>query len=115
MINLFQNGILTGGLLALNDVVSMTLSKQIVLGNLIDNWLIVPIILYGFQMYMFYYGLKYSGMGILNLTWNLISNILITIIGIFYFKENINNLETYGILFAVFSLFLFGLAQYQKI
>ena len=111
---IFNSGIGVGLLLALNDVINMSIVKQITLGNLVINWLPVAIILYGLQMLIFYKGLEVTQMSVLNLTWNLFSNIIITIIGIYYFKENINELESYGIGFALFSLFLFALAQYKK-
>ena len=37
-----------------------------------------------------------------------------TIIGIWYFSEDISQLEKYGILFGVLGLFLFALSSYQK-
>ena len=79
-----------------------------------QNWLGFVVILYGFQMILFNRGLKTTQMSVLNLSWNLFSNIIITILAIFYFKENINQLETYGILFALFALLLFGLGEYNK-
>ena len=39
-------------------------------------------------MIIFSNGIKVTGMSVLNLTWNLISNVVITIIGIYYFNEN---------------------------
>ena len=112
--SIFNYGITFGILLALNDVISMTINKHITLGHLAENWLPFICILYGFQMYIFNKGLSVNGMGVLNLTWNLFSNILITTIGIFYFKENITNLERYGIAFALFALFLFTIAELNK-
>jgi multidrug transporter EmrE-like cation transporter len=112
--NIFNNGITYGLLLAFNDVINMSINKEIVIGNIMAKWLPVICILYGFQMYIFNKGLQITQMSVLNLTWNLFSNIIITIIGIYYFKENITNLESYGVAFAIFSLFLFSLAQYKK-
>jgi len=112
--NIFNNGISIGICMALIDVISMGTSKYVNLGILSNNWLGFAIILYGFQMVLFNIGLKTTQMTVLNLSWNLFSNIIITIIGIYYFKENINQLETYGILFAIFALFLFGLGEYNK-
>ena len=113
--NLFDGGLIFGLLLAFNDLITMSISKEIIIGNLTSNWLVITFILYGFQMMIFYTGLKSTPMSLLNLSWNLISNIIITIIGIYYFKENISNLETYGLLFGLFSLFLFGIAHYNKL
>jgi len=114
MIDIFKYSIFFGILLASNDVISMGITKKINLNELSSYWLYLVYILYGFQMIIFYYGMKIASMSVLNLTWNLLSNIIITIIGIYYFKENITHLETWGILFALFALFLFILSSYQN-
>jgi len=114
MENLFNSGLFYGLALASNDVINMSIVKNISIGILTQNWLYLAYILYGFQMIVFYKGMQVTGMSVLNLTWNLISNVVITLIGLYYFKENITHLEIWGILFAIFALFLFGLAQYQS-
>ena len=114
MENLFNSGLFYGLILASNDVINMSIVKNISLGVLTQNWLYIAYILYGLQMIIFYKGVQVTGMSVLNLTWNLISNIVITLIGLYYFKENITHLERWGILFALFALFLFELSQYQS-
>jgi len=109
--NIFGNTTIVGLLMALNDVISMGISKNIVIGNLAYNWIIIAFILYGFQMIIFYNGIKFNPMSTLNLSWNLSSNIIITLIGIYYFKENISHLQLWGIGFALFALFLFSIGQ----
>ena len=112
--NIFNNGLVIALSLAFIDIISMGITKQINLGILQKGWLLISVILYGSQMLIFKYGLNITSMTVLNLSWNLFSNIVITLIGIYYFKENINKLETYGILFAIFALFLFGLSELNK-
>lgn len=114
MENLFNNGLFYSLILASNDVINMSIVKNISIGLLTQNWLYIAYILYGFQMIIFSKGIQFTGMSILNLTWNLISNIVITLIGLYYFKENVKHLEILGILFAIFALFLFQLAHYQS-
>ena len=65
-------------------------------------------------MMIFYHGMPYTSMTVLNLTWNLISSTIVTLMEIYYFEEKITNLETYGVLFGLLSLFLFGLSNYQN-
>jgi drug/metabolite transporter (DMT)-like permease len=112
--NIFNNGIIIGLCLAMVDIISMGITKQINIGILHQNWLAIAFILYGGQMLIFNYGLKITTMTTLNLTWNLFSNIVITLLGILYFKENISHLEKFGILFGLFALFLFGISEYYK-
>jgi len=115
MIDIFKYSIFFGIILASNDVINMGITKKINLNELSSNWLYLVYILYGFQMIIFYYGMKTAPMSVLNLTWNLLSNIIITIIGIYYFKENITHLETWGILFALFALFLFVISNFNNL
>jgi multidrug transporter EmrE-like cation transporter len=112
--NIFNNAIMIGLCLAIIDIISMSVTKQVTLGFLQNKWMVFAFILYGCQILIFKHGLESTSMSVLNLSWNLLSNIVITLIGIFYFQEKINNLESYGILFALFSLFLFGLNEYKK-
>ena len=92
----------------------MSITKQVTIGFLQNNWMAFAFILYGCQILIFKHGLESTSMTVLNLTWNLFSNIVITLIGLYYFKENINNLESYGILFGLVSIFLFGLSEYKN-
>jgi len=112
MENLFNNGLFYGIMLASNDVINMSILKNISIGLLAQNWLYLAYFLYGFQMIIFSKGIKVTGMSVLNLTWNLISNLVITVIGLYYFNENITYLEKWGILFAMFALVLFETSHY---
>ena len=94
-------GLLIAFILAINDVISFGIAKLTFLKTYSIGWLIVPVILYGLQLPLFYYGLKFSSMSILNISWNLISNILVTLIGFFYFKEQVDNIEMVGLIFVI--------------
>ena len=105
--------ILIGLLLSLNDIISFGLVKKYSLKQLgYTVGLLLPMILYSFQIPLFNYGLKTTSMIILNIYWNLLSNILVTLLGIFYFKEKINGLRTAALLLAFSSLILFTLDSY---
>ena len=108
-------GLLIAFILAINDVISFGLAKLTYLQTFSQTWLIIPIILYSFQLPLFYYGLNYSSMLLLNKLWNLISNILITLIGFFYFKERINNIEIVGLIFGFLSIACFTYDDILKI
>jgi multidrug transporter EmrE-like cation transporter len=100
-------GLLIAFILAINDVISFGIAKLTFLKTYSISWLAIPIILYGLQLPIFYYGLKFSSMTILNISWNLISNILVSLIGFFYFKEKIDNIEMVGLIFAFLSIACF--------
>jgi hypothetical protein len=106
-------GILVGFLLSLNDILSFSLSKKYYLNQVhIGLGLILPMLMYSCQIPLFALGLRVSSMTVLNITWNLFSNILVTLMGIFYFQEKINGLKKVAILLAFSSLFLFSLDSY---
>jgi len=116
--NIFDtfNGIFIGLMLAINDVISFGIAKEVFLQERLKNiyWLIIPTILYGLQIWLFYFGLKKTSMSILNITWNLISNILVTLLGIYYFGEKMNDLKTFALIFAFISITLFAIDNLRK-
>jgi len=114
--NIFNNGIALGLSLAVIDIIAISTVKEISIKNFEEKWIVFAFMLYGYQMILFRYGLSNTSisMSTLNLTWNLFSSIVITIIGIYYFKENITNLQMYGVLFGLVSLFLFGLSEFHN-
>jgi hypothetical protein len=110
------NSLWVGLILALNDVFSFGITKEISLGKNIKSkyWLIIPMILYALQILIFNYGLTKTSMSILNITWNLISNVLVTFIGLHYYGEQINNIKGIALGFALVSISLFALDEYYN-
>jgi multidrug transporter EmrE-like cation transporter len=104
-------GILVGFILSLNDILSFELTKSYYLKKE-KIWLMLPMLLYSLQIPLLYYGLQTTSITVLNITWNLFSNILISLMGIFYFKEKINRLKIAAILLGISSLFLFSFETY---
>ena len=103
-------------LLAFNDILSFGLTKEISIGKNFKSkfWLIIPMILYAFQILLFHYALTKTSMSVLNITWNLISNVLVTIFGIYYYGEQINNLKSLALGFAIISISFFALDGYYN-
>lgn len=99
-------------ILSVNDVISFGITKEVFLGINLSSlyWLIIPFLLYGSQILLFYYGLtKINSITILNIYWNLISSIIVGLIGIFYYKEQINDLKIIAILLGFVSVFIFAI------
>jgi len=102
-------GVLTGFLLSINDVLSFGLTKNIFLKGAASRLgLLLPALMYSLQIPLFYLGLKSTSMTVLNITWNLFSNILVTGVGIFYFSERVTGLKALALLFAFTSIGLFA-------
>jgi hypothetical protein len=102
-------GILMGGTLALFDLLNMSVLKNISLGAY-RQALIWPVVgLYALQPWIFLKGLSFSSMTVLNLSWDLLSSILVTLCGTLYFRESLTNYKMFGVFFAIISIILFGL------
>ena len=101
--------IVFGLAMALVDAVMMFTSKFVHLGAIPYNvGLPVAMVAYSAQPYLFMKGMNYEGMATMNLIWNLSSNVIITLAGVFLFKESIRGLRWLAILMSVFSLGLFA-------
>jgi drug/metabolite transporter (DMT)-like permease len=100
---------LIGFLLTINDLLSFGICKYFYLNKLSYYYLIIPSIMYAFQIPLFYFGITYSSMAVLNIVWNLMSIILVTCLGLFYFNEKISNIKTIALVLGLFSLLLFSL------
>lgn len=104
-----MNTYLIGLLLAVNDLLSQGLMKNIILGVSGKMWMILVTIICAVQPWIFMGGLSLGSMTILNLVWDLMSDILVTLFGIFYFKEVISGTKSIGVLFAAVAIILFAI------
>jgi multidrug transporter EmrE-like cation transporter len=71
----------------------------------------IATLLYAFQPYVFLKAMAHSNMLTTNLIWNLASNIMVTLLGVFFFKEKIKGLKWLAIGLSLFSL---GIFAYSK-
>jgi multidrug transporter EmrE-like cation transporter len=96
-----------GSMMALVDIFMMTTIKMVHNGTL-KSIVGVPISmsLYALEPLLFLKAMKYEGMIVTNLVWNLMSNIIVTLQGILIFGESIKGLRWIGITMSVFSLAL---------
>jgi len=69
---------------------------------------VIPIamLMYSLQPYIFLQALQYESMTVMNILWDVISDILVTVMGIFYFKEQISSLKQVGLMFAFIAIVL---------
>lgn len=104
--------ILIGVVLAIVDIISFSSTKYIYNHKTTVSlvWLIVPFLFYGSQIGIFYYGLAYSTMAELNIIWNILSSFLVTVIGLYFFKEKLNHLKMLAIGLGLLSLVLFSMS-----
>ena len=105
MFNIVPLAMATG--MASIDALVMAGMKQYDMG--VIPWRgIVPIamLIYSFQPYLFLQALQYESMTVMNILWDIISDILVTVMGIFYFKEQISSMKQVGLAFAFVAIVL---------
>lgn len=102
MLNLRMLGF--GSLLALNDIIVMPFVKQIV-GGWPFAYIVFPMLMYALDPIIFFFALKSEGMALMNFVWNLISNVLITITGVVFFKEVVPPTKMIGVALSFIALF----------
>jgi multidrug transporter EmrE-like cation transporter len=101
--------ILFGLVMALIDISMMGTLKFVDQGKLAYNiGFPIATLLYAFQPYVFLKAMAHSNMLTTNLIWNLASNILVTLAGVFFFKEKIKGLKWLAIGLSLFSLGIFA-------
>jgi len=94
-----------GTVMAFIDIFMMSSVKMISQGTIPYSWgLPLSLGLYALEPLIFLKAMKYEGMVITNLVWNLMSNIIVTLQGIFFFGESIKGLRWVGICMSIFSL-----------
>jgi len=99
-----------GCVMAIIDIFMMSSIKMISQGN-IPSWWGTPmsVALYSLEPLIFLKALNYEGMVVTNLVWNLASDIIVTLQGVFFFGESIKGLRWLAITMSIFSL---GLMAY---
>jgi multidrug transporter EmrE-like cation transporter len=99
--------ILFGTCMAIVDIFMMSTTKMVSTGS-ISSSVGVPLAIgfYAMQPLIFLRAMKYEGMVVTNLVWNLMSNIIVTLQGVLVFGESIKGLRWLGICMSLLSLAL---------
>jgi len=101
--------IVLGSMMASLDVVMMSLAKLSSKGKIAHGTALpLATLVYAFEPYIFFKSMNYESLTAMNLIWDLTSDVIVTLFGVFYFKESIKGLRWLAVLFAVFSLALFA-------
>lgn len=99
--------LLFGTFMAFIDLFILGLLKARFNQKIKTNWVfLLAFIIYGLQPILFYKALSFSNMTIMNVIWDLSSDILVAIMGYFVFKETLTNKQKLGFCFGLISLFL---------
>jgi drug/metabolite transporter (DMT)-like permease len=99
--------ILHGLVLALIDATVLPLLKLRFTHKVKGLWpLITAFIAYGSQTLIFFNSLRYETMTVMNVLWDVMSDVIVTIIGLFILKEVVTKKKIIGICFGFVSLYL---------
>lgn len=95
--------------MALIDVSMLSFLKYIRRESLSVRWILIPMLVYMLQPILFYTSLHYETMIVMNLLWDVISDVLVTFLGVFLFKEAIGPYKKAGVIFSFLSIVLLSL------
>jgi multidrug transporter EmrE-like cation transporter len=91
------------------DSTMLSLLKYMTANKMSMAWIVLPMIFYAFQPVLFYLSLQYETLTVMNLLWDVISDVVITAIGLLYFKEKIGPYKKVGVIFSLISIVLMSL------
>lgn len=96
-----------GTIMAIVDILMMSTTKMVSQGTLSSTFgLPLSIGLYALEPLVFLKAMRYEGMVVTNLVWNLMSNVIVTLQGILVFGESVKGLRWLGICMSLLSLTL---------
>jgi hypothetical protein len=98
-----------GLMMTLVDVFMMGSVKLITQNKLPESFFGLSMISYAVQPMIFIQGTRSGGMALSNLIWNLMSNIVITGLGVFYFGEKMRGVKWVGVGMGLFAMILLSM------
>lgn len=92
------------------DGLSMSLLKARHVGMLKGSWVFpLSMLIYSTQPLIFYNALTHESMTIMNLLWDILSDILVAAIGFFVFGETLTYLQCLGLVMSFVGITLLGM------
>jgi multidrug transporter EmrE-like cation transporter len=88
------------------DIAMMSLLKMEGVWGL--SVLPVAMAMYSLQPVLFRMGLLHQTMGLFNVLWNVLSTVIVCLIGYFVFEEKMSFLNLIGVIFSVLGIILIG-------
>jgi len=98
--------LLYGVYMASIDTLMLGFIKAISLGWFPNTAMFIPTVIYALQPWFFSAALKYETMVVMNLLWDVLSDVMVTASGILFFKEKVTRTKLIGVFLAIVSVFL---------
>lgn len=107
--------LLYGLFMALIDAFMLSFIKAFNLGWIKDfGWfkgirlMLVPTIVYAIQPWIFLESMKFESLTVMNLLWDMMSDVIVTAVGLLYFEEVISPRKMIGVCLSFISMCLMG-------
>jgi len=73
----------------------------------LSKWVLpIAFLVYGLQSILFYKSLDYSNLVVMNMMWDVSSDILVSVVGYFFFREILSASQIAGVLLGMVSIYL---------
>lgn len=107
---MFNLDALRNGLtMAALDVTAFPIVKYVSLG-LNPMWMFIPVCMYAYAPILLLKSLKHETLTVMNAMWDVMSNVLVTCVGLFYFGEKVSWIKLCGVILSIISI---GLLSYE--
>jgi len=96
-----------GGMMSLIDTFILSALKAYNIGWI--QWrgiILISMLIYSLQPLLFLQSLNYSSLTIMNLLWDVMSDVLVTAVGLYYFSEKLSPLKRIGVGLSIVSIIL---------
>lgn len=95
-----------GTYMATVDVFMLGILKAINLGWVSKSLIFLPTLIYAMQPWVFLTSLDYESLTVMNLLWDVLSDVLVTMEGLFFFQEKVSRTKMLGVGLSLISIFL---------
>ena len=89
------------------DVIAFSIMKKIFTKDLSIGFGLISMLLYAFQPVILYFALSYESVAVMNVLWNIMSSVIVAIVGIMFLKETVGPRKQLGIVFGLIAVYLF--------
>ena len=95
-----------GTYMATVDVFMLGILKAINLGWISSSLIFLPTLIYAMQPWIFLKSLEFESMTVMNLLWDVTSDVLVTASGLYFFKEKLSRTKMIGVGLSLISIML---------
>lgn len=98
-----------GGAMATIDAFMLSMLKWISQEKKYYGLIGIAMIVYAFQPVLFFTSLQYESLTVMNLLWDVISDVIVTLVGLLIFQEKIGPYKKAGVILSFLSIVLMSM------